>query len=168
MIGCICILHYQYWSMLCPYTPGSYLQHRSAQCHYVTNRYHQYPRLLELINFSRHDKPYFFALPLVSNFSSFCALFKEPPIVQLAHPALWGADILGENHIPVTLFDTFATHTVILVFSESIIFVIVQTHLNILLHPEVHENKHLAHVHCHSAITVLRKDWNDLLMVMIY
>ena len=65
---------------------------------------------------------------------------------------------MGEDYKPVTLFDTFATHTFILAFSESIIFVIVQTHLNILLQPEVHENKHCAHVHCHSAITVLRKD----------
>ena len=141
--------------MLCPYTPGSYLQHRYAQCRYVINWHHQHPRLLGLINFSRHDEPYFFTLTLVSNFSWLCALSIEPPIVQLAHLDLAAADLVGDNHISVTPLDAFATHTCLLALSESIIFLNVQTHLNILLHRKAHVNKHCAYVHCHSAKTVL-------------
>ena len=102
-------------SMLCPYTPGSYLQHRFAQYYYLRNCHYQNPRLLGLINFSRHDKLYFFTSPLVSNYSSFCALAKEPPIVQLGHPALGAADLVSDHHTLVTMFDAFAAHTLQLI-----------------------------------------------------
>ena len=62
------------------------------------------------------------------------------------------------DHIQVTLFDAFATHTLLLALSGPIIFLVVQTHLNLLLHPEAHENKQCAHVHCHSVKTVLRSN----------
>lgn len=46
------------------------------------------------------------------------ALSEEPPKVQLDHLALEAADLASEDHIPVTRFDAFASHTLLLVLQH--------------------------------------------------